>query len=301
MKKMILEARINEYAMRDANPHVPWTPDEIAETAARCREAGASIVHFHARNPDGSPQHAVETYAEIIRKIRSKCDILVHPTLGWFSNDEDPAGRIRCVTTLAKDPSTRPDLAPIDTGSVNLETYDRAGRRLENADRVYINRTDTLELYSREFRTAGIKPVLVCWSIGFVRRAAALIEMGLVPEPAYFLLNMTDGAYITGHPGTEQGLDALLRFRPTGCALEWASNVVGGDLLKLTEISARLGGHIAPGIGDHAYAELGCPRNEDVVRLAAERAIAAGREIATPDDARELLGLSKPEQSFPRA
>ena len=72
MKKMILEARVNEYATRDENSHVPWTPDEIAETAARCREAGASIVHFHARKPDGSPEHSVEAYAEIIRKSRAK-------------------------------------------------------------------------------------------------------------------------------------------------------------------------------------------------------------------------------------
>ena len=82
MKKMILEARTNEYAMRDENPHVPWTSDEIAESAARCREAGASIVHFHARKPDGSPEHSVEVYADIIRKIRAKCDIFIHPTLG---------------------------------------------------------------------------------------------------------------------------------------------------------------------------------------------------------------------------
>ena len=102
--KMILEARINEYAMRDENPHVPWTADEIAESAARCREAGASIVHFHARNPEGSPLHGIEPYAEIIRKIRSKCDVLIHPTLGWFSNDDDPAARIESITTLAQDP-----------------------------------------------------------------------------------------------------------------------------------------------------------------------------------------------------
>ena len=136
----------------------------------------------------------------------------------------------------------------------------------------------------------GIKPVLVCWSVGFVRRAAALIEMGLVDEPAYFLLNMTDGPYITGHPGTPAGLEAHLRFLPD-CRLEWASNVVGGDLLGLTRMSAERGGHIAPGIGDYAYRELGCPTNEEVVRLAAEEARAAGREIASVDDARELLGL----------
>lgn len=289
MKKMILEARVNEYAMRDENPHVPWTPDEIAEAAARCREAGASIVHFHARKPDGSPEHSAEAYAEIIRKIRAKCDILVHPTLGWFSNDGDPAARTRCVTTLAKDPATKPDFAPVDTGSTNLETY--SGGRFDHADRVYTNRTDTLIAYAREFAAAGIKPVMVTWSIGFTRRAAALIETGLVAEPAYFLLNMTDGPFITGHPGTEDGLEAHLRFLPPGQQIEWSSNVVGGDLLKLTRMSAERGGHIAPGIGDYPYRGLGCPANEAVVASAAKMARAAGREIASPADVREMLAL----------
>ena len=291
MKKMILEARINEYAMRDENPNVPWTPDEIAESAARCREAGASIVHFHARKPDGSPEHSVEVYADIIRKIRAKSDILIHPTLGWFANDEDPAGRTKCVTTLAKDPATKPDFAPIDTGTINLDQYDPSTKTFSHTERVYKNRTDTLELYAREFRVAGIKPVLVCWSVGFVRRAAALIEMGLIDEPAYFLLNMTDGPYITGHPGTPAGLEAHLRFLPKNRRLEWASNVVGGDLLKLTAMSAERGGHIAPGIGDYAYRELGCPTNEQVVSMAAAGARKAGREIASVEDTRELLGL----------
>jgi len=152
MKKMILEARINEYAMRDRNPNVPWTADEIAESAARCRAEGAAIVHFHARAEDGSPLHTAEAYAEIIRKVRAKSDILVHPTLGWFSNDHDPAGRAGCVTTLARDPATKPDIAPIDTGSTNLETYDAVARAFSHADRVYINRTDTLEVYAHAFR-----------------------------------------------------------------------------------------------------------------------------------------------------
>jgi uncharacterized protein (DUF849 family) len=291
MKRMILEARINEYAMRDENPNVPWTANEIAETAARCREEGASILHFHARNPDGSPLHSVEAYADIIRKVRSKCDILIHPTLGWFSNDDDPAGRIHCVTTLAKDPATKPDLAPIDTGSVNLETYHPETKTFFHADRVYKNRTDTLEHYARELARARIKPVLVSWSIGFTRRAAALIEMGLVAEPAYFLVNMTDGPYLTGHPGTPEGLEAHLRFLPTSRRVEWAANIVGGNLLNLAEISAKREGHLAPGIGDYPYTELGCPPNEQVVRMAAQRVRSAGREIASPQDAREMLGL----------
>ena len=291
MKKMIIEARINEYAMREDNPHVPWTADEIAETAARCREEGASIVHFHARQPDGAPLHGLDAYAEIIRKIRSRSDILVHPTLGWFSNDGDPAGRIACVTSLARDAATRPDFAPIDTGSVNLESYDAETRSFGHAERVYINRTDTLQTYAREFTRCGIKPQVVTWSIGFTRRAAALMDMGLVAEPAWFLVNMTAGSCITGHPGTAAGLRAHLDFLPGDRKVEWASNVVGGNLLELADLTARLGGHLAPGIGDHAYRELGSPSNEEVIRMAARTARAAGREIASPQDARELLGL----------
>jgi uncharacterized protein (DUF849 family) len=243
MKKMILEARINEYAMRDQNPNVPWTADEIAESAARCRAEGAAIVHFHARAEDGSPLHTAEAYAEIIRKVRAKSDILVHPTLGWFSNDHDPAGRADCVTTLARDSATKPDIAPIDTGSTNLETYDPVARTFSHADRVYTNRTDTLEVYAHAFRRSGIKPQLVCWSVGFMRRAFALMEMGLVDEPAYVLLNMTDGPYLTGHPGTPEGLRAHLRFLPSDRKVEWLANIVGGNLLDLAEMAARQGGH----------------------------------------------------------
>ena len=291
MKKMILEARVNEYAMRDRNPHVPWTADEIAETAARCRDEGAAIVHFHARAEDGSPLHTVEAYAEIIRKIRSKSDILVHPTLGWFSNDSDPAGRVDCVTTLALDPATKPDIAPIDTGSTNLETYDAETRSFSFADRVYMNRTDTLEVYAREFRRSGIKPEIVCWSVGFIRRALALMDMGLVAEPAYFLLNMTDGPYLTGHPGTPAGLRAHLQFLPPDRTIEWTANIVGGNLLDLAETVAEQGGHLAPGIGDYPYMELGCPSNEEVVRMAARTARSAGRELASPDDVRQMLDM----------
>ena len=290
-RRMIIEARINEYTMRDVNPHVPWTPDEIAETAARCREAGASIVHFHARQPDGSPDHSLERYAEIIRKIRQKSDVLLHPTLGWFANDHDPAGRIACVTALAQDPATRPDIAPIDTGSTNLETWDADARSFRHPERVYINRTDTLQHYAREFTRVGIKPQLVTWSIGFTRRACALMDQGLVAEPAYFLVNMTEGACITGHPGTPEGLQAHLQFMPRDRKVLWSANVVGGSLLPLAEIAARQGGHVAPGIGDHPYAELGSPPNEEIVARVARIAREAGRAIATPQDAREMLGM----------
>ncbi|MFO1136405.1 MAG: 3-keto-5-aminohexanoate cleavage protein [Rhodoblastus sp.] len=294
MQKMIIEARVNEYAMRDENPHVPWSPSEIADAAARCRDAGASILHYHSRAADGSPLQAFELNAEIIRQVRAKCDILILPTLGFFSNDEDPASRIDCMLQLAKDPQTKPDLAPIDTGSVNLETFDAATGAFAHADRVYENRTDSLVHYAKSLRQAGVKPKLVCWSIGFVRRAAAMMEAGLIDEPGYFLLNMTDGPYITGHPGTPKGLQALVDFLPAGRDCVWTANIVGGSLVDLAPYVAGNGGNIAPGIGDYAYGELGAPPNHEVVHRVADIVRAHGRDIATPDDVRRRLKLTPP-------
>lgn len=291
-KKFILEARINEYAMRDANPNVPWTADEIAETAVRVRDAGASILHFHARRPDGSADNSAEAYAEIISKVRARCDILILPTLGFISNDTDAKRRIDCVATLARDPATKPDIAPIDTGTANLELYDAAAKRFGEEERVYVNTTGTLIHYAETLERIGVKPKLVSWSVGFTRRALAMADAGYVADPLYILFHLTDGSILTGHPATEAGLKAHLAFLPEGRPIEWTVNALGGNLLALAPFIARAGGHMAIGIGDYPYGELGHPDNETVVREAARMVRAEGRELATPDDVRNMLRLS---------
>ena len=97
MHRLIIEARVNEYASRRNNPNVPWTPEEIARDAAACRAAGAGIVHFHARNADGSPNHAMAEYADTIARVRAVSDILIHPTLGAFTLDAPAETRIAHV------------------------------------------------------------------------------------------------------------------------------------------------------------------------------------------------------------
>lgn len=291
MKKLILEARINEYAMRDQNKNVPWTSDEIAETAARVREEGASILHFHARTVDGQALNTFEAYDEIIRKVRAKSDILILPTLGFISNDSDARKRIDNVVRLAKDPLTKPDIAPIDTGSANLEAFDAESTDVAFPERVYVNTTDSLIHYAKELKQAGVKPKLVSWSVGFTRRALMLMDLGLVDNPGYMLFHMTDGKTITGHPGNEKGLEAHLMFLPEGRLIEWTANVLGGNLLALAETIARRGGHLAMGIGDYSYPELEYPTNEVLIRETVRVIRAAGREPATPDEVRDMLAL----------
>jgi uncharacterized protein (DUF849 family) len=289
-KKLIIEARVNEYASREVNRNVPFSPAEIAAEAAKAREAGASIVHFHARRADGAPAHDAETYGAIIRAIRAQCDVLVHPTLGQVTKG-GVGERLAHIDVLARDPATRPDLAPIDTGSTNIDRFDAEARRYGSGDLTYVNATATLELFARRLPQLGVKPQFVSWTIAFTRAFAALREMGLVAAPAYLLFELTDGGILGGHPGTIEGLMAHLRFLPPG-PIEWSVCNKIGNPVSQAALAIEQGGHVAVGIGDYPWPELGRPGNGDVVRFIRDMARAMGREVATPEEAREMLGMA---------
>ena len=95
MRKLIIEARVNEYMDRaQGNPNVPYTPAEIAADAVACRKAGAAVLHFHARTADGAPEHSAASYADTVKRIRASSDILVHPTLGYVTLDQTAEARL---------------------------------------------------------------------------------------------------------------------------------------------------------------------------------------------------------------
>ncbi|MGY6251368.1 3-keto-5-aminohexanoate cleavage protein [Bosea thiooxidans] len=293
MRKLIIEARVNEYMMREqGNPHVPYSPDEIARDAVACREAGAAILHFHARKPDGSPEHAIESYAETVGLIRAASDILVHPTLGYVTLDQPAERRLDHVLDMAKDASKAPHFAPMDMGSVNVDRYNAQARRFETSDLIYKNSTGTLTYFARHIRAAGLKPYLVSWTIGFTRYVEAFLDMGLLDEPAYLCFCLTDNTFLGGHPGTLKGLQAHLDFLPEGRQIEWTVVNFGGNLFSLAGAIIAQGGHISIGLGDYAYPELGQPTNPQIIRRIAEMARELGREIATPEEARAILRMN---------
>ncbi len=292
MRKLIIEARVNEYMMREqGNPHVPYSSEEIAADAVACREAGASILHFHARRPDGAPEHAIESYAETVGLIRARSDILVHPTLGYVTLDEPAERRLDHILDMAKDDARRPHFAPMDMGSVNVDRYNEQARRFETSDLIYKNSTATLTYFAHHIRDAGLKPYLVSWNIGFTRYAQAFLDMGLLDEPAFLCFCLTDNTFLGGHPGTLKGLQAHLDFLPADRQVEWTVVNFGGNLLSLAGAVIAQGGHISIGLGDYAYAELGQPTNADIIARIAGMARELGREIATPDEARAILRM----------
>lgn len=287
-KPLIVEARINEYTPRRENRHIPFSPTEIGEAAALACEAGASIAHFHARREDGSPDHRAETYAAAIRAIRERCDILVYPTLGQITAGGQDEDRIAHIEVLAGDPATRPDIAPIDTGSTNIDRFEDGG--FCSGDRAYVNRTETLRFFAERLRTLGVKPQFVSWAVPFTRMFGALREIGLVDAPAWFLFELTDGGILGGHPGTIAGLEAHLRFLPAA-PLEWSVSNKIGNVTSQAALAIERGGHVSAGLGDYGWPELGSPDNGAVVRFIADLSRGMGREVASVAQTRDLLGL----------
>ena len=288
-KKLIIEVRANEYAMRARNPHVPWSAEEIGQDAAECRAAGASIVHFHARGPAGEPAFGLESYRAPIRAIRARCDMLVYPTLGAFERPLSAQERVAHIVELALQ-GEAPDIAPMDMGSTNADRFDAASGWFTTEDRTYINSHATLRHFAHALGEAGVKPQLVCWNLPMLRCATAFLRAGLVAQPAWIYLGLS-AASLAHHPPTLRGLMALVDFLPDDVRCEWTVALTGANLLPLAATAVALGGHVSIGIGDHDYAELGSPRNAELVRRVVEMARNCGREPATPDEARAMLGM----------
>ena len=290
--KVIIEVRINEYAMREHNPHVPYSPAEIADDAAACAREGASLIHYHARDPvSGAPSADAALYVDTVRRIKRDSDLLTMPTLGawWLPSVE---ARIAHVVEMAKDPLTRPEFAPIDMATSNVDIYDPKARKFKTEETVYINTTKTWRYFADTMKAAGVKPMQALWNVSSVRATEAFVDMGIFTEPLYCEVVLTADWLLSGHPGTVKGMQAMLDFMPARQNWQWAVMCGGGNLLPLVAAALERGGHISIGLGDYAYPELGQPSNAQLVARVAQIAREVGREVATPREAREILGVA---------
>lgn len=293
MDKIIIEARVNELAPRDGNPNVPFLPSEIIRDAKACYDEGASILHYHGRTAEGAPEHAADFYLETNAGVRALCPMLLHPTLGYVANDADALGRFAAVEEMMKDPTTAPDFAPMDVGSVNVDWWNPEEVKFDTTDLIYKNSTGTLMHFAERIRHHGLKQYLVSWNVSFTRQIEAFMQMGVIPEPAYVCFCLTDGIMLAGHPGTPEGLDAHITFLPKDRRIVWTVVNYKGNLLLLAEKIIEAGGHISIGLGDYPFTELGQPTNAEVIAKVVEIARSLGREPATVEETREILAMEK--------
>jgi len=300
MEKLIVTAAITGGASPGDNPVLPKTPEEQVKATLECYEAGASVVHIHARNPETcEAEQKTRWFEEAIIPIREQCDIVVNVTTGgcvkridgdWLYKkqpQESVEGRISIIPELSKNPMSKPDLASFNAGSPVIDIYNRKKKEFL-LKFVMVHSFPDMVNMAETMKANNVKPEIECYDVGMINNAKFLAELGHIEEPPYFQLVMGVLGQI---PATVDNLIHMVRCIPEGSP--WSVCAVGLNEFPMTTMSIIMGGHVRVGFEDNIYLSKGVPAKsnaelvEKVVRIAREH----DREIATPDEARRILHL----------
>jgi 3-keto-5-aminohexanoate cleavage enzyme len=255
---------------REMTPHLPVTPEEIAETAVRCRQAGASLIHVHARDAGGTPTLDAEVFGRIHRLVAERSDLIVQISTGGRAG-MDPEKRAAAVRLL------RPEMASLTTGSTNFP------------DRVYANPFDVVETLAMAMSEAGTKPEMEIFEPGMIANALMLVDKGLATPPLHFDFVLGSRGSL---PATPKNLLFLSEMIPPEAT--WTVAGIGRWQLPMAALSIVMGGHVRVGLEDNLYYSKGeLATNEQLVARVARLAAELGRPVATPDEARKILGLPR--------
>ncbi len=252
------------------NPGLPVTPEQIGRDAIACRDAGASIYHLHVRDHTGAPTMDVDAFAAALDAIRANTDLVVQFTSGGAVTDTEEA-RIAPLRLA-------PEMASLTTGSVNF------------GDDVFFNPVPLVRRFYSRMHELGIVPEFEIFEAGMVATAIRLYEELEADLHQHF-------DFVLGVPGALPGDDeaiAFLRGRlPRGAS--WSATGIGRAHLAVTEAAIAAGGHVRTGFEDVRYLGPGRPAesNAQLVAQASDAGRARGREVATPETARNLLGLTR--------
>jgi 3-keto-5-aminohexanoate cleavage enzyme len=270
---VLTAAMVGAEVTRAQTPYLPITADEIGEDAAKCREAGAAMVHIHVRTAEGKPSQDTELFRAAIRAIRKRCDILVQVSTGGAvgMNVDERCGPLRLTG------DDRPDMATLSTGTVNF------------GDDVFWNPRPLVRDIARRISGLGLKPEIECFDTGMIDEAYALEKEGFIQFPAHFDFVLGVGGALGAKP---EALDFMRSYIPNGST--WTCAAMGRHQLPFVELSAERGGNARVGIEDNIYLSKGvlAKGNYELVAEAAKRATAKGRTLATPQEARALLRLA---------
>jgi len=269
MEPLIITVALNgSLPTKETNPDVPITPEEVAEDAVRCRQAGASLVHVHARDREGRPTLDPDIFLRSHQLISKQSDVIVQISTGGRAGmDADARARPVC--------QIRPEMASLTTGSVNFP------------DQVYANSTELVEHLARAMKEAGTKPEMEIFEAGMIDNAMRLVDQQLATPPLHFDLVL---GLRGGQPANARTLLFLSESIPTGST--WTAAGIGRWQLPMAVMAITMGGHVRVGLEDNIYYRRGqLATNEQLVARISRIAAELGREVATPKEARQILGL----------
>ena len=271
------------------NPAVPVTPAQIAQSALDAAKAGAAIVHIHVRDPKTTrPSMDGALYREVVERIRdSGSDVLINLTTGpgarFVPGEDDPlkpgagttmktpAERVRHVVEL------KPDICSLDMGSMNMGPH------------VFINTPKHLEAMATAIRDAGVLPELEVFETGHLLLAKRLLESGHIKPPGMFQICL---GIAWAQPATPEAMSYMKSLLPAQSP--WFAFGISLHQFPMVAQAVLLGGHPRVGLEDNIYLEKGklAPSNAALVEKAAKIVEILGDNVATPPEARQILGLS---------
>lgn len=271
MEKLVLTvATTGAWTSKDITPYVPITPEEIADDVYESYKAGASIAHIHVRDENGEPTMDLEYFSKTVELIRDRCDILINLTTSGdiHATDED---RMKPFIEL------KPDLASYDCGTMNW------GHKT-----IFENHPLFLEELGKQMKLHGVKPEVEVFDAGMFYNSRYYVEQNVLDDPVHY-------QFVLGAPGgtkaTIENLVYLKSLLPENST--WSAFGIGKMHLPIQYATLALGGHTRVGMEDNVYYSKGvlAKSNADFVARTVRIAKELGRETASPDEARKILGL----------
>jgi 3-keto-5-aminohexanoate cleavage enzyme len=256
-------------------PAIPYTPVEIADEAKRAYDAGAAIVHIHARTDDGVPTWDPEVFRRIMEEVKARCPVLIN----WSTGGAGP------MTSRVKHLELRPHIAALNMGSMNYARW-RSDKKDFAFKLVFENSFDDILAFARAIAAAGAKPEMECFDTGHVASHQVLADLGLIERPYHFSFIM---GVMGGIPATARHLGFQADNVPAGS--RWKVIGISRDQWPLAMAALALGGDVRVGLEDNFYLPDGemARSNGDLVSAAARLVGLSGRSVATVDQARAIL------------
>lgn len=286
------------------SPYLPITPKEIADEAVRSIEAGAAVVHVHARDPEtGEPSSNLELFEEIFASIRERTDAVIVPTTGGNAS-------MSLEERLSVIPRFKPEMATFNMGSMNyaahfvVESFERKGKTFKyrwekpflesTKDIVFKNTFRDLEHVIRVMYENEVKPECEIYDLGMIYNTVYLLEKNILYKPiqVQFVLGVLGGA--KADAGVLQYLKSVADEQLGRNEYTWS--VVGAGYpqeFHMAALSTIMGGNVRVGMEDNLRIERDtyAKGNAEMIKKVAKLIKLLGRDIATPDEARRILGL----------
>ena len=270
-------------ANRDQCAGIPYTPEDYAKEARRAYDAGASVLHIHARYPDGTPSYRVEEYRSITQAILAEVpDVIVNFSTGAVGVPIQE--RVHQITAL------KPELGALNMGSMTYAKYSSKRKALV-FDFVFANPFSDITYLIERMRSADVKPECECFDTGHIGNVFPLIDMGLIEPPIQFSLIL---GVLGGAPPDARTLAHMASLLPQPST--WEVIGISRKQWELVAAACSLGGNVRVGLEDNFYLPAGemAASNGDLVDAAARLVRLSGREVASPAEARRLLSLPDP-------